>query len=141
MPKDCIAPFQAVGGKCIFIDIFTFGTWRECRNVCLSLGGDLAKVETGNFFSDIIVYMHENGWADLNYWLGATDKVQEGVWRWVDESIVQMGTPFWANYGRDNYQEPTGGEEQNCLILDPSKHLYFCDASCNYENGHAICEA
>ena len=77
---------------------------------------------------------------EVHFWIGASDLEQEGHWMWTDKTPVKMGTPFWANYGRDNIQMPAGGREQNCALLDMNLHYYFNDYECESSTKCAICE-
>ncbi|XP_071517941.1 C-type lectin mosGCTL-7-like [Panulirus ornatus] len=136
----CDPPFYEVGGRCLLIDFDDFSTWEGMRAFCQSLGGDLVKIDSGDLFSAIVRYLHDNARPDFYYWIGATDAGHEGSWVWPDGSAVQMGTPFWANFGCDNDQKPSGSDTENCAILDPYLHLYFVDTTCEYDKGFAICE-
>ncbi|KAM9611033.1 uncharacterized protein ACIBXB_022489 [Morphnus guianensis] len=54
------------------------------------------------------------------YWLGLSDREQEGGWRWLD------GTPpAFSSWGRG---EPNGGRGQNCAALLP--HGRWDDLPC-----------
>lgn len=59
---------------------------------------------------------------------------------WTDRTPVKMGTPFWANYGSENIQMPSGGEDQNCALLDVDLHYYFNDYDCESDTKCAICQ-
>jgi hypothetical protein len=68
-------------------------TWTDARQACLNMGGHLVTSTTlaeNNFLFNL--------WP--NGWIGLTDEVVEGQWRWV------TGEPFsWANWN--------GGEPNN----------------------------
>lgn len=81
---------------------------------------------------------HTIGLPEVDYWVGATDEGHEGVWLWVDGSVVEMGTPFWAIGCHDN-QLPDGGTYENCAVLSKAYSLYFDDVSCD-GIAYAICE-
>ncbi|XP_042239408.1 lithostathine-like [Homarus americanus] len=140
----CPSPFNTVGGKCIYADVVNRGTWQEMRELCQGLADrysvpDLVKVDSGDFFVDLIHHIHAYDWQDRYLWIGASDGDHEGVWTWLDGSIVLMGTPFWANGGCNDVQEPQGGTSENCSVLDPYYHMYFNDFNCEAKlNG--ICE-
>ncbi|XP_069948528.1 C-type lectin 37Db-like [Cherax quadricarinatus] len=135
----CESPFQEVGGRCMYVDILNKGTWSVMRNHCKSLGGDLVKLNDGEVYAALIRHIHGNGFPIDYYWIGATDEGHEGLWVWIDQEPVQMGTPYWANCGCDNDQMPTGGTAQNCALLDAHFHLYFNDGTCSQE-ANVICE-
>lgn len=76
-------------------------TWREATAYCESLGGHLVTItsqEEQTFIENLI----KNG-AREQYWIGATDEANEGVWRWV------TGEPWnyenWATYEPSNYMD------------------------------------
>ncbi|KAK8753379.1 hypothetical protein OTU49_004165 [Cherax quadricarinatus] len=135
----CESPFQEVGGRCLYVDVYNTGSWDVMRSNCRSVGGDLAVLNDAEVYSALIRYIHGSGFPDLTYWIGATDEGHEGLWLWIDQEPVQLGTPYWANYGCDNNQMPTGEDNQNCAVLDSSYHLYFNDLNCN-SNHYSVCE-
>ncbi|KAK7084208.1 hypothetical protein SK128_019198, partial [Halocaridina rubra] len=67
-----------------------------------------------------------------NYWLGASDQEEEGLWKFVNNQPVPMGTPFWGP------GEPNGGEANNCAILNQSNNHYWYDVDCG-NSYNAIC--
>ncbi|QGG47119.1 lectin-like protein [Heliorestis convoluta] len=78
--------------------------WYEAKAFAESLGGQLVTV-TSKQEQDQINYLLSFGKRDY-YWIGASDELVEGQWRWV------TGEPFvytnWApgepnNYGGENY--------------------------------------
>jgi len=82
-------------------------TWQEAKEYCESLGGYLATI-TSEQEEAIIDELIANGQL-TNYWLGATDEVTEGVWRWVtgekwSYTNWASGQPDSDNYwGTENY--------------------------------------
>ena len=56
-------------------------TWHEAKEYCEEQGGHLATVSDENeneFIKSFIANGGQNG-----YWLGATDEITEGIWKWV----------------------------------------------------------
>jgi len=56
-------------------------TWEDAKTICEAKGGHLAtitSIQEQEFIGQII----ENGAKDF-YWLGGTDKANEGYWTWV----------------------------------------------------------
>lgn len=86
-------------------------TWTDARQACINMGGHLVTsttLEENNFLFGL--------WP--NGWIGLTDEVTEGVWRWV------TGEPFtWAywnggepnNSGNEDYIQFVGGGRWNDL--------------------------
>lgn len=86
-------------------------TWTDARQACLNMGGHLVTSTTlaeNNFLFSL--------WP--NGWIGLTDEVSEGTWRWV------TGEPFtWSNWnggepnnaGNEDYIQFVGGGKWNDL--------------------------
>ncbi|MPD03236.1 Perlucin-like protein [Portunus trituberculatus] len=137
---ECEGAFTEVGGRCVHVELSNSGSWHDSRNFCHGLGGELVNLADVQFYSDLILYLESIHMGKMHFWIGATDIANEGTWVWTDGSATRMGTPFWANYGVNNDQMPTGGTDQNCAILDTNLHYYFNDAACEKTYIFPICE-
>nr|XP_045588190.1 ladderlectin-like [Procambarus clarkii] len=136
---ECMTPFVDVYGHCILVETALTGTWETMRRHCQQKGGEIVKVDCGNFMYFLVRYLHSNGLAKLSYWVSGRDEGHEGSYFWTDGTQVKMGTPFWGDGINDNIQEPDGGTDQNCMLMYQEDHYFFFDAPCN--NSYAvICE-
>nr|XP_045593699.1 uncharacterized protein LOC123755283 isoform X6 [Procambarus clarkii] len=133
----CSLPFQDIGGACLMVETLGSGTWAEMNNFCHQVGGQLVKIDGGDAFFSIVTFIIDNGLNHHTYWIGATDFQAEDDFRWLDGSVVNRGTPFWAY--SNGVQEPSGGSNSNCVILDKNSFFYFDDVSCDAIHT-AICE-
>ena len=78
----------------------TVKTWSNAKAACSSLGGYLATITSQT----------ENSWLvnlGMNSWIGGTDEVQEGSWKWItgetwSYSHWNSGEPN-NNTGNENY--------------------------------------
>lgn len=86
-------------------------TWTDARQACLNMGGHLVTVTTPEE-NNFIFNLWPSGW------IGLTDEVIEGQWRWV------TGEPFsWSNWnwgepnnsGNEDYIQFVGGGKWNDL--------------------------
>jgi len=86
-------------------------TWTNARQACLNMGGHLVTV-TSQSENNFIFNLWPSGW------IGLTDEVVEGQWRWV------TGEPFsWSNWnggepnnaGNEDYIQFVGGGKWNDL--------------------------
>lgn len=115
LPAPCTGSAVEKWGRCA--QAFPVaGTWAQARKACQVWGGELASVRG----------IEENAWLrqvadagcgkDAAAWIGATDAVQEGAWRWSDASHVRFG--HWAggepnNAGNEDYAQMLGGGAWN----------------------------
>ncbi|KAL0177612.1 hypothetical protein M9458_026506, partial [Cirrhinus mrigala] len=89
--------------------------WNESRINCLERGADLLIInstEEQEFVKKLS--------CSFMVWIGLTDAVQEGIWKWVDGSTLTSG--FWA------VGQPNGRRAQNCAL---SYSTYWSDTPCN----------
>ena len=70
-------------------------TWDEAKKVCQGQGGHLASVVTEEEKQDVFLlaqgeeddFIWFSEYRDAEtVWIGATDRVEEGSWRWSDHS-------------------------------------------------------
>nr|UIS31342.1 Ig-lectin [Eriocheir sinensis] len=133
--RACGSSFELVGSGCFyFSDNIALG-WDSARTFCKSLAAeaDLAVVDDCNLlhllWNHILAAYGEN-----DYWIGATDQHEEGMWMWVDGTAVTMGTPFWVYGQPDNLHE-----NEHCMNLYGIRNGNFNDANCTKEM-HFICQ-
>ncbi|XP_046350168.2 uncharacterized protein LOC124131118 [Haliotis rufescens] len=97
-------------------------TWLKGREVCQSEGGDLAKLDTPEkrqLMREIVAADGAN-----EYFLGATDMAEDGVWRWTVDDTV--------------FPEYTKRGHSKCLEIEPN--LNFDDTGCHNEEQKYICD-
>ena len=85
-----------------FVLISTPRTWSAARSDCLERGGDLAWITSEE--ENAKAYSLTNG---AIVWLGLTDTVAEGSWKWADGTPVTWLPASGEGFRRDNY----GGNE------------------------------
>jgi len=129
-PQGCPGDWVNFGCKCYHFNHSSSQSWKKSRMSCVASGADLVVINTKEELDFI-----RNHTQRLDYWLGATDKVNEGMWRWVDETVLLVDNPFWSR------GQPDGGIDQNCLELKSyfEQKQYGWSASCKAKN-FLICE-
>ncbi|XP_058849962.1 C-type lectin domain family 4 member E-like [Acipenser ruthenus] len=127
-------------GKCYYFSPDTMN-WNSSRAICVSMGADLVIIESEAEQK----FLSENAKTD-SYWIGLTDAVTEGVWLWVDGTLLNDKAQFWATRTHDSGKEPDdyNGEDpsgEDCAQLQTnrnSKKTWF-DSSCKKQYKR-ICE-
>ncbi|XP_063865668.1 CD209 antigen-like protein D isoform X1 [Scylla paramamosain] len=127
----CPDPFIQVGTECYYFHREQKMNWDSARGFCQGLyeNTDLAVLDDCHQFQLVwnkIVVDYGKTW----YWIGGSDRHEEGSWHWVTGEPVAMGTPFWLPGTPDN----NGG----CLDVSNS-YGYFNDVDCSLET-YFICQ-
>ncbi|XP_041094065.1 CD209 antigen-like protein E isoform X1 [Polyodon spathula] len=103
-------------------------SWNSSRAACISAGGDLVIIQSSQeqaFLKKQINALH---------WIGLTDVVTEGDWRWLDDTTLNENTTSWGKPPDDwKSVDPTG---EDCALLNKSG-LYDVSCRSKYER---ICE-
>ena len=66
--------------------------WVDARSTCQEWGGDLASMRDDEEYKEIQKHLTQD---DENYWLGANDRIQEGIWVWSDGSSSSYISDLW----------------------------------------------
>ncbi|XP_031670768.1 C-type lectin domain family 10 member A-like [Oncorhynchus kisutch] len=107
-------------------------TWKESREDCLERGADLVIINSDKEQTFLL---------NLNkrVWIGLTDSVKEGIWKWVDGTPLTTG--YWYYPQPDNGGDKPENGEEDCVEIrtDQSPQEAWNDLSCA-ENLHWICE-
>eukprot|EP00063_Salmo_salar_P048599 XP_014023434.1 PREDICTED: CD209 antigen-like protein E [Salmo salar] len=105
-------------------------TWEGSREDCVRRGADLVVINSREKY----VFIH--GLSKETFWIGLTDRVEEGIWKWVDGTALTTG--YWGR-GQPNNQN---GMEEDCAArwsdLSTTDNGWH-DAPCN-ELHFWICE-
>uniref|UniRef100_A0AAZ3S8Z0 C-type lectin domain-containing protein n=1 Tax=Oncorhynchus tshawytscha TaxID=74940 RepID=A0AAZ3S8Z0_ONCTS len=124
----CPEGWRRFGCSCYYLSTEK-KSWEESRQDCLERGADLVIINSEEEQTFI------NGFESVKYaWIGLTDSVTEGTWKWVD------GTPLTTPRYWDDGQ-PNGGTFQNCggIIYKSSGQGALWDFDCIYSK-QWICE-
>eukprot|EP00063_Salmo_salar_P090468 XP_014065303.1 PREDICTED: C-type lectin domain family 4 member E-like [Salmo salar] len=115
----CPKGWRMLGSSCYFLSTER-KTWEESRQYCLNRGADLVII---NSRQEQFLFNRNNG-----FWIGLTDTVTEGTWKWVDGN--PLTTPRSWGIG-----QPNGGGMENCVLLIHSSsdqgtwHDYPCSSN------------
>jgi hypothetical protein len=125
--KDAVDTFEGNGS--VYSVYSTPMTWAKANAYAKSLGGQLAVVEdeSENDFlyqqimdlmssSDLAKSTAKDGGGAAYVWLGATDAVKEGVWKWVNNDDLDTDNFMWGSNATP--PEPDDfGKKQDHLAL------------------------
>ncbi|CAL8338547.1 unnamed protein product [Arctogadus glacialis] len=119
--QECPHHRNKFGCKCYFN---AWGSWHKSREFCVSNGADLVVVDSEEEMDFI------NSRYGGNIWLGATDEASEGIWRWVDGTVLSVDNPSWGG------GKPDGGKDKNCLLNEHSRAIWLgvTDKACEAIN-------
>ncbi|KAL3876251.1 hypothetical protein ACJMK2_034119 [Sinanodonta woodiana] len=112
--------------------------WEQARTVCESEGSDLIVVDNlplllflNRTLDNDVIYKN-----DEKYWIGATDKVQEGKFIWVNGQQVENN--FW------HPQEPNdANHNEDCVAIwwyDAERQLGMNDVPCETYTMKFLCQ-
>ncbi|XP_071264261.1 receptor-type tyrosine-protein phosphatase H-like isoform X5 [Salvelinus alpinus] len=104
-------------------------TWEKSRQDCLERGADLVIINSEEEQTFI------NGFESVKWvWIGLTDSVTEGTWKWVDGTPLTTPRYWWRG-------EPDGGTDQNCVEIyyTSSGQGVWRDLGCSFSQ-EWICE-
>ncbi|CAL8338531.1 unnamed protein product [Arctogadus glacialis] len=126
--QECPGGWTKFGCKCYQVTR-VWGSWNKSRELCVTDGADLVVVDSKEEM-DFISRYDAGGYI----WLGATDEASEGLWRWVDGTVLSADNPSWRR------GKPDGGKENNCLRrFREESNLNWTDESCEAEK-RGFCE-
>ncbi|XP_072543440.1 uncharacterized protein [Salminus brasiliensis] len=123
----CAKGWKYFMGKCYYFSTDK-ETWTASRDACVAVGGDLVIINTPEE-EDFIKRL---GTSNEYYWVGLTDAVKEGDWRWLDGTKLSTRSIY-------QYYDWRG----NCGLMRLTTDNYLLKAFCN-ENDRKfkhVCEA
>uniref|UniRef100_A0A8C7TZK9 C-type lectin domain-containing protein n=1 Tax=Oncorhynchus mykiss TaxID=8022 RepID=A0A8C7TZK9_ONCMY len=117
----CPDGWKKIGSSCYYVST-EYKSWEESRQDCRNRGADL-----------VVINSQEKQVLKNYVWIGLTDSVSEGTWKWVD--YTPLTTKYW------NSKEPNGGRAENCVYFYSwsSDTGAWWDYDCSYQY-RWICE-
>ena len=95
-------------------------TWQEAKADAEARGGRLAVLDTQDKIDTANGYLEKLGeWT--NSWIGLTDEVTEGEWKWINGLV--LGTDDWA----EQNPEPNGEATENYAVIRGSDSSGWAD--------------
>ncbi|XP_049338174.1 asialoglycoprotein receptor 2 isoform X16 [Astyanax mexicanus] len=139
----CAVGWKYFSGKCYFFSGDT-KTWIASRDECLAAGGDLVIISSLEELD--FLKRSKPGSGREHYWIGLSDAVKEGDWRWLDGTKLNNTPRYWKVPEPDNWK---GGnneypEGENCSDMEiSSSHFSLYDRLCDEQivNLKRVCEA
>ncbi|XP_071264063.1 CD209 antigen-like protein C isoform X2 [Salvelinus alpinus] len=131
LKQTCPEGWQQFNSSWYFLSTET-KTWEESREDCLERGADLVIINSD--MEQFLIGLNKGAW------IGLTDSVSEGTWRWVDGTPLTIS--YWHSQQPDNGRDDPKNGEEDCVELNtetwpPAKA--WNDQSC-LDNRHWICE-
>ncbi|XP_060744637.1 C-type lectin domain family 4 member M-like [Tachysurus vachellii] len=84
-------------------------SWKESRKDCKAKGADLVIINSKEE-QEFIIKQLDN----LETWIGLSDTVKEGEWKWVDDTPLNTGFRSWAG------GKPNNAGEEDCAVISGS---------------------
>ncbi|XP_058863056.1 CD209 antigen-like protein E [Acipenser ruthenus] len=103
-------------------------TWTDSQSFCQSKQSALLIINNAEEQKDIISKRS----SSQSYWIGLSDRVKEGDFRWVDNTSFKTTEQFWAEQQPDDWHS-----NEDCIHL--RNDGLWNDASCDIQS-YFICE-
>ncbi|XP_023806801.1 C-type lectin domain family 17, member A-like isoform X1 [Oryzias latipes] len=116
----CPAGWIRFGSSCYFFSVES-KSWDEARKSCKARQADLVVINTNDEKTFLVAF------RDKPVWIGLTDKAEEGTWKWVDGSPLNL--KFW---GKNQPDSDGGGKihgEEDCAEIRETLG-YWNDLAC-----------
>jgi hypothetical protein len=69
-------------------EVITCGTWADCRTAAQARGGQLVTIRSEAENAWLVSTFAESRLRNFGFWIGLTDEVTEGQWKWVSGEPV-----------------------------------------------------
>ena len=121
-----------------FTFFYNLATFAEAETECNSMAEQhrLAEPRTETGLKLLMSLAGSGSLARNQWWLGLTDKMNKGTWRFVSDQSEAPSTSI--PWGPD---QPSGGQDENCLAMMNVKELQkIADENCEENLANPVCE-
>ncbi|XP_034003333.1 CD209 antigen-like protein E isoform X1 [Trematomus bernacchii] len=128
MEKTCPEGWKMFSCSCYLFLSTEKRSWEQSRDNCTAGGADLVIVDSKEEQKFIASKIKEPTWIGLN------DTEEEGTWKWVDGSPLNLNLTFWSTAQPDNF------DGEDCVEIRSIVHSQsWNDRPCTNDQ-HWICE-
>ncbi|XP_031432590.1 CD209 antigen-like protein C isoform X2 [Clupea harengus] len=104
--------------------------WEKSRESCDIIGSHLAILYSHTQHDLLEVEAKKIGGFDYHFWIGLSDMETEGIWKWVDNRIVN--DTYWSQWESEPNNHQSGGiHGEDCAVLDSRSKSWF-DVPCDH---------
>lgn len=93
--QNCPPMYTLVGDQCLSLFFVGSVSWGEARAFCQTLSGELATFRNASHYAALVSHLREAQMTN-DFWLGGRFPNETYGWSWVDDSPMELGTPYWA---------------------------------------------
>ena len=114
-------------------------SWNEAESACEKEGGHLVTITSAEEQAFVKDLLEKDGLVMKHYWIGATDRENEGVWKWINGE--EFGYSNWDpgdNNGHDPQPNNKSGQdyvEIQTISNTGSNYMTWNDANENCDTG------
>ncbi|XP_039886053.1 perlucin-like protein [Simochromis diagramma] len=127
---ECPDRWVHVGDHCFFLSNDNDG-WLNSTLKCKDIGGHLAILTTKEEHDALEKEARTIGTFNPFYWLGLSDIENEGDWKWVDNSTLQVS--FWNTLKSEPDNNASAGEAgEDCAVVDTQNQNWY-DVPCSFQ--------
>ncbi|XP_072536595.1 C-type lectin domain family 4 member E isoform X2 [Salminus brasiliensis] len=127
--RPCPEGWTLLQGKCYFFSEDKLD-WKHSKDSCASMGSHLTILHTHQQHDDLGKTARTLGGFDYHYWIGLTDSEEEGVWKWVDNTVVNK--TYWSDWHKEPNNHHSGGlHGEDCAVLESHSTTWF-DVPCDF---------
>ncbi|XP_060711157.1 CD209 antigen-like protein C [Hemiscyllium ocellatum] len=128
--KETLSHFQCIEGwsqskQKLYYFSRHLANWEDAQRFCKFIDADLVVINSSEEKEYLQMKMKHT------HWIGLHDTVEEGKWRWVDETDYGSNVKFWRS------GQPNGNRKENCATM--SSEGKWDDWPCNSMH-RSICE-
>lgn len=134
--KPCPDSWLQFEGRCYYFSPDK-KEWQESKESCEAMGSHLAILHSHTQHEALEKEARKLGGFDYHFWIGLSDTETEGVWKWVDNTVVNK--TYWDESSSEPDNNLAGGTQgQDCAVLDSRSRSWF-DVQCSFVYNR-ICE-
>ncbi|XP_066539582.1 CD209 antigen-like protein E [Hoplias malabaricus] len=127
--RPCPEGWTHLDRKCYFFSEDKLD-WKNSKESCVSMGSYLTILHSHKQHDELDKIARSTGGADYHFWIGLSDSEEEGVWKWVDNTLVNQ--TYWNEWHKEpNNQESGGSHGEDCAVLDSRSKSWF-DVPCDF---------